>query len=116
MLRARLLFAAFFFYVGIRKFLPSGAGLVLFDQLSAPQWFRYLNGILQIAGAAFLLMPRAVLIGIWLLACTMLALVVARLVVFEEPRSALPPAMILAMLIALAVVQLRGRTSSSGPA
>ena len=63
MLPARLLLAAFFLDVGVRKFLPLGTGLLIFDQLNAPHWFRHLNGILQIAGAMLLLLSRTVLVG-----------------------------------------------------
>ena len=103
----RGLLAAYFLYVGSRKFAPVGMWVVIFDHMGAPQWFRYFTGVLQITGAILLLVPRTALIGIWFIGCTMLGAIVTWVFVLGEPRSALLPAILLALLAGCAFQHVR---------
>jgi len=103
----RLLVAAFFFYVGLRKFTPAAGGLLLLAQIRAPEWFRSFNGVLQMTGSAMLIFDRMVLIGVWFLGCTMLAAMVTWVAVFNEPSRALPAGLMLAVLAGIAAHHVR---------
>ncbi|HUA91721.1 MAG TPA: DoxX family protein [Terracidiphilus sp.] len=62
-----------FVLFGADKF-PSQPGSVwvrFFDQVGVGQWFRYFTGIVEIAGALFVLIPQTARIGLALLATTM---------------------------------------------
>ena len=102
----RLGVAAVFFSVGTSKFGPHSSWIKIFDQIGLGQWFRYVTGVLQITGAALVLVPRTFLVGIGILACTMAGAVTVWLVVFHAPNNALIPAII---LIALGAVAFQGR-------
>jgi len=45
----------------------------MFQQIGFGQWFRYLTGAIEVAGAIMLLIPRTAVIGGALLAATMIA-------------------------------------------
>ena len=102
----RLGVAAVFFSVGTSKFGAHSSWIKIFDQIGLGQWFRYLTGVLQITGAALVLVPRTFLVGIAILACTMAGAVTVWLVVFHAPDNAVIPAII---LIALGVVAFQGK-------
>jgi len=102
----RLGVAAVFFSVGTSKFDAHSHWIKIFDQIGLGQWFRYFTGVLQIAGAVLVVIPRTFLLGIGLLACTMAGAVTAWLVVFHAPGNAVIPAII---LIALGAVAFQGR-------
>lgn len=53
----------------------------LFDAIGVGQWFRYVTGVLEVAGALLLLAPRACGLGALLLACVMLGAVATHLFV-----------------------------------
>lgn len=54
----RVLLALPFFLAGMVKLLGFGAMVALFDQIGIGQWFRYLTGSLEVAGALLVLSPR----------------------------------------------------------
>jgi putative oxidoreductase len=103
----RLIVAAFFLYVGARKLLGATMWVTIFEQTGAGQWFRYLTGLLQISGAILLLIPRTFLVGVSVLACTMLGAIMAWIFVMHEPRSAILPAVVLTILAAIAAASRR---------
>ncbi len=102
----RLGVAAVFFSVGTSKFGAHSSWIKTFDQIGLGQWFRYVTGMLQVAGAVLVLIPRTFLLGIGILACTMVGAVTVWLVVFHAPDNAIIPAII---LIALAAIAFQGR-------
>ena len=102
----RLGVAAVFFSVGTSKFGAHSSWIKTFDQIGLGQWFRYVTGMLQVAGAVLVLIPRTFLLGIGILACTMAGAVTVWLVVFHAPDNAIIPAII---LIALAAIAFQGR-------
>ena len=103
----RVAVAVVFFSVGSSKFDASSMWVKLFDQIGLGQWFRYLTGILQIAGAALVLVPRTFPIGIGLLACTMAGAAVIWIVRFGALANAIIPAVVLAGLIGIGVHGVR---------
>lgn len=50
---------------------PGDAWVKFFDQVGIGQWFRYVTGIVEVAGALLVLIPRTAQIGLALLAITM---------------------------------------------
>jgi uncharacterized membrane protein YphA (DoxX/SURF4 family) len=97
----RLGVAAVFFSVGTSKFGAHSSWIKIFDQIGLGQWFRYFTGVLQLTGAALVLIPRTFLAGIGLLGCTMAGAVVVWIVVFHAPDNAIIPGVILIGLIAV---------------
>ncbi len=66
----RVLLVLAFFAVGAAKLTASLGTVGWFSQLGWGQWFRYLTGLLDIAGAVLLFVPRWICLGALVLACT----------------------------------------------
>jgi putative oxidoreductase len=70
-----------FVLFGLEKFSsrPDGAWVKLFQEIGAGQWFRDLTGVVEVAGALMVLIPKTAQSGLALLALTMgsAALIVA---------------------------------------
>jgi putative oxidoreductase len=98
----RIAVAIVFFSVGKAKFDASGMWVQLFNRIGFGQWFRYLTGILQMAGALLVVIPRTFLIGIGLLACTMAGASAIWIVRFGEFGNAVIPLVILIGLCGVA--------------
>jgi putative oxidoreductase len=64
-------FALLFISAGAEKFGSNSGWTQLFQQIGVGQWFRYFTGVVEIVGAAFLLIPWTVTAGVALLACTL---------------------------------------------
>jgi len=106
----RLAVALVFLSVGSSKFRDP-MWVRLFGEIGLGQWFRYLTGIMQIAGGVLVLVPRTALAGIALAACTMLGASIAWLTVLHAPVNAPIPAALLAILVAIGVAEYnRSRT------
>jgi putative oxidoreductase len=101
----RLAVSVVFLSLGASKFDATGYWVKLFDQIGLGTWFRYLTGILQVAGALLVLLPRTFLIGIGLLACTMAGAAAIWVVRFGAPQNAIIPG---AVLVALAFIGIHG--------
>jgi hypothetical protein len=95
----RVLVAAVFFYVGIDKFAGGRVWVRIFDTIGIGQWFRYLTGALQVAGAILVVLRRTFLVGIGLLGCTMVGACIAWLTVLRQPMNMVVPGMLLMMLV-----------------
>jgi putative oxidoreductase len=67
----RIVLAALFLFEGVGKFPDSRLWLRIFEQIGFGQWFRYFTGIIEVVGALMLLVPKATLVGVGLLVCTM---------------------------------------------
>ena len=100
----RIAIALVFVSVGSSKF-SDPMWVRLFGQLGLGQWFRYLTGVMQIAGGLLVLIPRTSLAGIVLAACTMLGASVAWLTVLHAPGNAPIPGTIFAILVAIGVAE-----------
>jgi putative oxidoreductase len=103
----RVAVTALFLSIGSDKFDPRSMWPALFDRIGLGQWFRYTTGILQIAGALLVLVPRTFAAGIALLACTMAGAVTIWIVRFGEPGNAIIPAIVLIGLVGVGVHGVR---------
>jgi putative oxidoreductase len=80
-----------FVLFGADKF-PFGPGapwVSFFAQIGIGQWFRFLTGIIEIAGALLLLIPRTVTACLVLLACTMACASLIHVFVMAHPANAI---------------------------
>jgi uncharacterized membrane protein YphA (DoxX/SURF4 family) len=97
----RILLAALFFYEGIDKFSERRLWLRLFEEIGFGQWFRYFTGVVEVSGALLLLVPKATLVAVGLLGCTMVgALFVHLLVIGVGP----PTAFVVILLLTLCLI------------
>lgn len=95
--------AAAFFAAGAAKLAGAAYMVQLFDQIGLGQWFRYLTGVVEVAGAVALIYPGlASLGGLWL-GGTMVGAVLTHLFVLHTSPA---PAIVLGVLNAL-IVYLR---------
>ena len=91
--------AGMFLMVGFLK-LSGNAQLVgLFEAIGLGQWFRYLTGTLEVAGAFLLLIPRTSGLGALMLAGVMIGAVVTHLFIVGGS-----PLMAIILLVATGVV------------
>ena len=102
----RVAVALLFILVGKSKFSAQSTWIRTFEQIGFGQWLRYLTGSMQMAGAIAVLIPRTFLLGIAMLACTMLGAVVAWIFLLGAPLNAIFPGALLAGLIVVAAEDL----------
>lgn len=74
--------------------------IAVFDAVGIGQWFRYVTGLLEVAGALLLIVPGKTAFGAVLLACVMAGAVVAHLTVLPTPPTA--PLVLLALTALIA--------------
>jgi len=96
---AQIALAAMFFMAGGNKLGGNAMMVGLFDAIGIGQWFRYVTGLLEVIGAALLLVPRASGLGAGLLVPVMLGAILTHLVVLHNG-----PAMPVALLVGLLFV------------
>ena len=106
--RPRIAVALVFVSVGSSKF-QDPMWVRLFGQIGFGQWFRYLTGVMQIAGGVLALIPRTALAGVALAACTMLGASIAWLTVLHAPWNAPIPGVMFMILIAIGVAEYQRR-------
>jgi putative oxidoreductase len=95
----RVAVAVVFISIGTSKFDATSMWVKLFDQIGFGQWFRYLTGVLQIAGAVLVVVPRTFLAGIGLLALTMVGAAAIWIGRLGEFGNAIIPLVVLAGLL-----------------
>jgi uncharacterized membrane protein YphA (DoxX/SURF4 family) len=111
----RILLAVFFLYQGIEKFPERRLWVRIFEEIGFGQWFRYFTGIVEISGALLLLVPKATLIAVGLLVCTMIgALLVHVLLIGVGPQSVF--VCILILLLGIIGLKHDGWSVRKGPA
>jgi putative oxidoreductase len=76
----------------------------LFGLLGFPVWFMYVTGVLEIAGAVALLIPRYAVVGAVLIICVMLGALASLLM---HAQMSLLPATLVLLVLAAAVGYLR---------
>jgi putative oxidoreductase len=105
----RILLAVLFLYQGIDKFSERRLWLRIFEEIGFGQWFRYFTGVVEISGGLMLLIPKATLVAIGLLICTMLgALLVHVLVIGVGPQTVFV-CILLLMLCIIGAKRANGR-------
>jgi putative oxidoreductase len=100
----RLGVAMVFLIAGAEKFSatnPNSHWVSMFNQIGLGEWFRYFAAVVEVLGAALILIPRMVLIGVALLAATMVSAAVIVFFVLGQRGDSLFPALILLGLLAL---------------
>jgi uncharacterized membrane protein YphA (DoxX/SURF4 family) len=102
----RLAVALLFFFVGKSKFGAHSSWVKTFEQIGFGQWLRYATGSIQMVGAIAVLIPRTFLLGIAILACTMLGAMVTWIFLLGMPFNAIFPGALLAGLIIVAAEDL----------
>jgi uncharacterized membrane protein YphA (DoxX/SURF4 family) len=99
----RLAVAFLFFFIGKSKFGAQSSWIKTFEQIGFGQWLRYLTGVMQIIGATLVLVPRLFLVGIAMLACTMVGAMLAWIFFLGVPFNAIfPGALLLGLLVVAA--------------
>lgn len=90
-----------FISIGYSKFDAHSEWVRIFERIGLGQWFRYVTGVLQIAGGALLLWKRTAVAGAALAGATMAGAVVADLFILQGGPIAIVPAALLGALIAV---------------
>src|SRR5262245_60658099 len=91
---------------GWQKFEGDRMWIRIFDQIGFGQWFRYFTGSMQVTGALLVLIPRTFLLGMAMLACTMVGAMTFWIVVAGSVGNAVIPGFVLVALLAVAAPSL----------
>lgn len=75
----RVLVALIFLYEGFDKFAERRLWIRVFAEIGIGQWFRYATGILEIVGAALILVPRATMAAVVMLLCVLVGALLAQI-------------------------------------
>src|SRR5262244_2457955 len=98
--------AVLFFFIGLSKFGRQSRWIATFEQIGFGQWLRYATGILQVTGAFLVLVRRTFLLGILMLAATMVGAMIAWIFLLGAPFNAIFPGALFIGLIVLAAEEL----------
>jgi|HubBroStandDraft_2_1064218.scaffolds.fasta_scaffold1347036_1 putative oxidoreductase len=93
-----VLLALIFLSVGAMKLMSRPNMVQEFAQVGLGQWFRYFTGLLEVAGAICMLVPKLSRWGAVVLAAVMSGAVVAHLTALHSPPTL--PAILLVMVLA----------------
>ncbi|WP_367131803.1 DoxX family protein [Saccharothrix sp. HUAS TT1] len=96
----QVLLAAYFVYSGISLLGDDFVGK--FDKIGFGQWLRYVTGVLELAGALGLLVPRLCGLAALGLVGVMAGAVATELVLLNDPDGAVLPAVLLALAAVVA--------------
>lgn len=105
----RGLLAAAFAAAGLAKLAGVEAMVATFDQIGIGQWFRYLTGLVELAGAVAIVVPAFGLLGALILGCTMIGAVLTHLVLIGGSAV---PALVLGLLAGFVAYRLRGQAGA----
>ena len=94
-----------FVAAGLAKLAGVDMMVATFDAVGVGQWFRYVTGIIEIAGAALLWIKGREVFGAALLAVTMVGAVLAHLLILGP---SLVPALVLGLLATFIVWSHKG--------
>jgi uncharacterized membrane protein YphA (DoxX/SURF4 family) len=105
----RISIAILYFFIGVGKFSssPGSHWVRMFEQIHAGQWFRYFTGVVESSAALLVLIPRAAIFGLLLLACTMLCASLIVGVALHQPGEAAFPGL---LFLVLAVICWKRRS------
>lgn len=100
----RILLALAFGAAGIAKLLGAEPMVAVFDQIGFGQWFRYVTGAVELAGAVALLIPMTAFLAALMLAATMACAILTHLLLIGGSPV---PAMVLFTLAVIAATLKR---------
>ncbi len=100
----RILLAVAFGMAGAAKLAGVPQMVQVFDAIGFGQWFRYVTGLVELAGVVLLLVPATGFFGGLLLAATMVCAIATHLVLIGGNPA---PAAVLALLSAFVAWRLR---------
>jgi putative oxidoreductase len=98
--------AFFFFVFGFEKLLGAGHWVDLFRRLGLGEWFRYFTGAVQVTGAGLAVLRRTALVGVFLMACTMVGAVIANMVKLGGFADATFPGLFLIGTVAAGAIEI----------
>ena len=103
----RIAFAVLLGIAGTEKFQSRGDWVKIFDQIGWGVWFRYCTGVVELLGAAMVLIPYTVTLGLALLACTMIGATVVHVAVMKDGALAAVPGFLAGAMVGFAVLRRR---------
>ena len=103
----RIAFAVLIGIAGSEKFQTQGEWVKIFDKIGWGVWFRYFTGVVELLGAALVLIPRTVTVGLALLASTMVGAAVVHVAVLKDGAVAAVPAVLACAMAGFAVLRRR---------
>jgi len=103
----RVAFAVLLGIAGSEKFQSNGSWVKIFQQIGWGDWFRYFTGVVELLGAALVLVPYTVTIGLTLLACTMVGATVVHVAVLKDGAVAAVPAVIACAMVGFGFLRRR---------
>ena len=77
----QIFLATVFFLAGSAKLFGQPIMVATFEKIGIGQWFRYTTGIVEVTGAALLLIPKSTVVGAVMLCVTMIGAVTAHILV-----------------------------------
>lgn len=104
LLAIKIALALAFLAAGITKLIGAEMMVQTFAAIGLGQWFRYVTGVIEVAGAVLLFVPGWQARGAGLLVCTMVGAVIAHLVVLGPSAV---PALVLGVLAAVVLYSHR---------
>jgi uncharacterized membrane protein YphA (DoxX/SURF4 family) len=109
-----ILLVLMFLNAGIRKFPDSGGWAGMFRHVGYPVWFRYFIGVIEIASALLLVVPRTASYGAALVIVTMLGAIGTVLAQQGSSFGIAPPvvSLVLAVIVLVARWPRRARLYS----
>jgi uncharacterized membrane protein YphA (DoxX/SURF4 family) len=110
------LLALEFAAVSLAKLAGMAEMVALFDAIGAGQWLRYVTGVLELAGAVLIVVPRTRGLGAALLAAIMVGAVGVHLFVLRVPPGAPAVLLLLAGFVVWGRRKELGRRSGRSPA
>lgn len=99
LLAVKAVLSAFFLYAAFGKFTGNPMVVGVFDAIGWGQWFRYLAGAMQAAGAVLIWVPGLQAIGAVLIGATMLGAAIAHIVLLGV--ATMVPSLVMGLLAAL---------------
>jgi putative oxidoreductase len=97
---AQILLALAFLGAASGKLLGKPEMVGLFEAIGIGQWFRYLTGLLEAAGAVLVVIPRTKFFGAALLGTVMIGAVLTHLLILHNPPTAAVVLLVLAGIVA----------------
>lgn len=110
----KVLLTLAFLAAGLAKLAGAAPMVESFEVLGLGQWFRYVTGIIEVAGAVLLWVPGLQYLGASLLGGTMVGAVLAHLTILGIASGA--PAVILGLMCAFVLWRYREQWPIFGPA